>query len=112
MKDPSTYDRFPTVPISDSNAACYVGWQKIAEALRPLPPITVVEVYPGCDADHIETSLASALKPELIIRSEEALLPAEIIENTIYATLGTDRVFAFLRPWNLEAFFCPDKLVS
>ena len=110
MKGSSTYDRFPTVAVSDWNASCYVGWEKIAEALQPLPPITVVEIYPGCDVERIETSLASTLKPELIIRSEEALLPPEIIESTIYATLGTDRVFAFMRPWDLEAFFCPDKL--
>jgi mannose-6-phosphate isomerase class I len=110
VKAPSTYDRFPTVSVSDSDAACRVGWEKIAEALQPLPSVTVVEVYPGCDTDHIETSLTSILKPELIIRSQEALLPADAIENKIYATLGTDRVFAFMRTWNLEAFFCPEKL--
>jgi mannose-6-phosphate isomerase class I len=110
VKAPSTYDRFPTVRVSDPDAVCCVGWEKIAEALLPLPPVTVVETYPGCDVDCIETALASALKPELIVRSEEALLPPEIIESTIYATLGTDRVFAFMRPWDLEAFFCPDKL--
>jgi mannose-6-phosphate isomerase class I len=110
VKGPSTYDRFPTVAVSDSNAGCYVGWEKIAEALQPLPPITVVEVYPGCDVDRIETTLASALKPELVIRSEDALLSSEIIESTIYSTLGTDRVFAFMRPWDLESFFCPNEL--
>jgi mannose-6-phosphate isomerase class I len=112
VKEPSAYDRFPTVRISDSDAGCYVGWGKIADALQPLRPVTVVEAYPGCDIDHIETRLAPALKPELIIRSMEALLPAEIIESRIYSTLGTDRVFALMRPWDLEAFFCPDKLAS
>jgi len=66
VKSTSTYDRFPTVAVSDSNAGCYVGWEKIAEALQPLPPITVVEIYPGCDVDRIETSLASTLKPEVL----------------------------------------------
>jgi mannose-6-phosphate isomerase class I len=110
VKAPSSYDRFPTVRVSDSDATCYIGWGKIADALRPLPPVTVVELYPGCDADLIETSLASLLKPELILRSAEALLRPEIIESTIYSTLGTDRVFAFMRPWDLESFFSPDKL--
>jgi mannose-6-phosphate isomerase class I len=112
LKSRSTYDRFPTVSVSDSNAGCFVGWEEICGALQPLPPVTVVEVYPGCDTDHIEASLAAILKPELIIRSEEALLTAEVIENKVYSTLGTDRVFAFMHPWTLEDFFCPDKLAS
>lgn len=112
MKSRSTYDRFPTVRISDSDEACYVGWQRIAEALQPLPPVTVVEVYPGCDTASIERALASILKPELIIRAEDAFLTAEQIESTIYATLGTDRVFSFMRPWKLDDFFCPEKLAA
>jgi hypothetical protein len=58
---PSNYDRFPVVPISTSPEGCYAGWQEIGEALLPLPPITVVEVYPGCDTDDIATSLSSLL---------------------------------------------------
>ncbi len=112
MKSRSTYDRFPAVRISDADEGCYVGWQKIAEALQPLPPVTVIEVYPGCDRTLIERELASVLKPELVIHAEDAFLPPEHIENTIYSTLGADRVFAFMRPWKLDDFFCPEKLAS
>jgi len=112
VKSRSTYDRFPAVRISDGSEACYVGWQKIAEALQPLPPVTVIEAYPGCDTASIKRELASVLKPELIIRAEDAFLPPEQIESTIYSTLGTDRVFAFMQPWKLDDFFCPEKLAS
>ena len=112
VKTHSTYDRFPAVHISDSDAGCYVGWAEICQALQPLVEVTVVEVYPGCDTNGIEASLTSVLKPDLIIRSEEALLPADVIEKKIYSTLGTDRVFAFMHSWTLGDFFCPDKLTS
>jgi mannose-6-phosphate isomerase class I len=112
VKTHSTYDRFPAVHISDSDADCYVGWAEICQALQPLAAVTVVEVYPGCDTNGIEASLTSVLKPDLIIRSEEALLSADVIEEKIYSTLGADRVFAFMQPWTLGDFFCPDKLTS
>lgn len=108
----STYDRFPAVRISDSDDPCYVGWSRIAAALEPLPPVTVVEIYPGCDARAIERALVSSLQPGLVIRAEEAYLSPEQIESRIYSTLGTDRVFAFMRPWQLKDFFCPEKLAS
>src|ERR1700722_15788188 len=110
VKTHSTFDRFPAVHISDSDARCYVGWAEICQALQPLAAVTVVEVYPGCDTNGIEASLTSVLKPDLIIRSEEALLSADVIEEKIYSTLGADRVFAFMQPWTLGDFFCPDKL--
>jgi mannose-6-phosphate isomerase class I len=110
VKAASTYDRFPTVRFSDSEDGCYIGWKRISEALQPLTPVTVVEIYPGCDVGAIETALVSALKPEIVIRSEEALLPPETIESTIYSTLGKDRVFALMRPWTLDEFFNPEKL--
>jgi hypothetical protein len=110
VKAASTYDRFPTVRVSDSEDGCYIGWKSIAEALQPLAPVTAVEIYPGCDVGAIETALTSALKPEIVIRSEEALLPPETIESTIYSTLGKDRVFGLMRPWTLDEFFSPEKL--
>jgi mannose-6-phosphate isomerase class I len=108
----SNYDRFPVVPISISPEGCYAGWQQISDALLPLPPITVVEVYPGCDTDSIARSLSSLLQPELVLRSEEALLPAEQIESDIYSTLGDDRVFAVMQAWDLASFFCSKKIAS
>jgi mannose-6-phosphate isomerase class I len=108
----STYDRFPTVHISDSDADCHVGWEEICAALLPLSRVTVVEAYPGVDVDSIERTIVPLLKPELVIRSEEALLPAAILEDKFRSALGNDRVFACMQPWTLDSFFSTEKIAS
>ena len=67
-----------------------MGWAEICQALQPLAAVTVVEVYPGCDTNGIEASLTSVLKPDLIIRSEEAFLSADMIEKKISSELFKD----------------------
>ena len=112
MTSSSIYDLFPAVQISDSAQDCSVGWDQICQALSPLPHRTVVETYPGVDSNLVEASLTARLKPDMVIHSAEAFLPAEDIEKEIYQSLGTDRVFAFMQDRKLEDFFCAEKLAS
>ncbi len=104
------YDLCPAVRVSNSAEDCRLGWDEICTALRPLPHCTVIEIYPGGDVDLIEASLLARLKPDLVIRSLDALLPPEEIENNIYQPLGTDRVFAFMQERRLESFFSAEKI--
>lgn len=108
----NTYDRFPFVGISSSDCDCLAGWEEIRQRLSPAPRLTVVELYPGCFAQEIESSLLSALKPDLVLRSDDALLSPDELDRKFGRTLGNDPVFARMEPWQLEDFFCPEKLAG
>jgi mannose-6-phosphate isomerase class I len=106
----SSYDRFPYVRVTDSDADCLATWRCISDVLRHSPGVTVLELYPGCNVEEIEAHLIPALKPDLILRSEEALLTPAELDGKFKSTLGDDPVFAYMYPWELRDFFCPDKL--
>ncbi|MHB1745649.1 MAG: class I mannose-6-phosphate isomerase, partial [Acidobacteriaceae bacterium] len=106
----SNYDRFPFVRVTDTDTDCIAGWQSVGDTLRFLPDLTVLELYPGCDADEIGSRLIPALKPDLVLRSEEALLTPAELEKKFGPALSDDPVFAYMHPWELRDFFCPAKL--
>ncbi len=108
----ANYDRFPFVRVTDKDTDCFAGWKNIGDALQPAPApyLTVVEMYPGCDVSAIESRLIPALKPDLILRSQDALLTPAELDEKFRQTLGDDPVFARMRPWELQDFFCPVKL--
>lgn len=106
----SRYDRFPYVRVTANNADCSAGWESIREILSLSPGVTVLELYPGCNADEIESHLLPSLQPDCILRSQDAILtPAELNEK-FSQSLGNDPVFAMMCPWELKDFFCPTKL--
>ena len=70
----ANYDRFPVVEISSNDCDCLLGWEEIGQKLRELPGLTVIELYPGCFAEEIASHSICALKPDLVLRSDEALL--------------------------------------
>jgi mannose-6-phosphate isomerase class I len=111
----STYDRFPFIPVTENDADCSVGWQDIGRTLEACfmqtsSTVVVVEAYPGCNTNEISSRLRSLLNPDLTLRSEDALLSPRELEEKFGETLGSDPVFAFMHPWQLENFFCPIKL--
>lgn len=111
MTTPRTrYDRFPSVSVTGDNADCALGWEEIAQALPRVPGITVVELYPGCDTQEIAARLRSALEPDLVLLSEDALLSPVELEEKFSAQLGDDPVFACMRASRLEEFFSDEKL--
>ncbi len=106
----SSYDRFPHVRVTANNDDCLAGWESIGETLRLSSGVTVLELYPGCSAEEIELHLVPALEPDLILRSQDALLTAAELEEKFGHTLGNDPVFAVMHPWELKDFFCSSRL--
>ncbi len=104
------YDRSPIVPVTPNTADCALGWDEIGQALSHAGNLIAVELYPGCDAAAIEQALVTALQPQHVIRTADALLSPEAIEAKFAETLGTDRVFAFMHPWTIADFFSPAAL--
>ncbi|HTR25384.1 MAG TPA: class I mannose-6-phosphate isomerase [Terriglobales bacterium] len=104
----SNYDKHPLVRVSDSSDAGVVGWDAIGRHLMAsVPPgkfVVCVECYPGCFEKDIEKKLVGALKPELVLRAEDAYLPASTIESLCAHDLGDDPVFAFMGKYELSDF--------
>ena len=110
MSRRSTYDRFPFVSVTLSDADCFLGWAEVQGALRPVGGVMAVELYPGCNIEEIESHLVASLKPDHILKSSVALLsPAQLAEK-FKPALGDDPVFAYMQPWPIEEYFCPSKL--
>ena len=81
MKSPSTYDKYPTVPIG-SAADSAVGWEKVLERLgSSRPRILCVESYPGVFEKEIEHAVASALRPVQVFRASDTLKSAAKLEQ-------------------------------
>ncbi len=108
----STYDRFPYVAVTARDSDCHLGWSEIAQALQAPVAKTVVELYPGCFVDEILPHLTGAVLPDLILRSEDALLDPDALERKFADALGDDPVFACMQPWQLADFFCPEKIAE
>ena len=108
----ATYDRFPFIAVSQNDADCRVGWEEIGRLLHSAPMRTVVELYPGCDAEAIEAGLVASLQSATVLRSHDALLSPAELEQKFAKMLGNDRVFAHMERRTLQEFFDPQKLVA
>ncbi len=106
----STYDKLPFVIVTENDADCHVGWDDIGDALQTRSGLVAVELYPGCNADQITFHLVSVLRPNLVLRSDVALLSPSELDDKFKDALGDDAVFAFMQCWQLEDFFSADKL--
>src|SRR5258706_1001525 len=104
----STYDKYPFVRVSDSRDGCEAGWDAIGQRLkatvRPGRVVICVECYPGCFEKEIEQQLVSALKPQVVLRSEEVYLPGSAVRSLCARDLGDDPVFAFMGKYELSEF--------
>ena len=107
----STYDKYPTVPISSSSAECAVGWASVLKRLQGgAPRILCVECYPGVDLEEIERAVATALQPAKIFRASEALKPGAELERMLSSFLTDDPVFGRMNGLRIEDFMDPGKL--
>lgn len=107
MKNHCKYDKRPSVVISQKDSECLYNWNEIAETLGRYPEARriAIECYPGVLPAPIVQELIPALHPELLLRSETAMLPAQEIEAKFASILGDDPVFARMEPHDLEEFF-------
>lgn len=104
------YDRFPFVA-AGSAEECLAGWKTIAEAFRRTPGVVIcVECYPGALVDEIEQGIKAALSDWFVIRTEDAFLPAQALEQRFQQLLTDDPVFGRMSNTELEDFFDPEKL--
>ena len=114
MRRSSSYDRFPTIAVSDDMSACSSGWEAIAAHMlegldRTKPTVLAVECYPGTDTAEIRAGLESLRAPTLLF-AEDALKSQEAIDALLQPWLGDDLVFSRMRSWEIGLFFDPEKV--
>lgn len=115
MNSPSSYDKRPSVLISEREQDCALGWHEILNALRAHSNALriAIECYPGVLLEPLKRELIPALTLEpldLVLESAQAMLPAQAIESKFASALGEDPVFGFLSPRALEDFFDVSKV--
>lgn len=114
MKPQSSYDREPTIRVSENSSACHTGWSAVAGRLRAAIgsvgcKVVVAECYPGVILDEVRLGLGG-LEWNAIICVEDALhSPAELMV-LLEPFLGTDPVFGRMTAWQLSQFFDPVKV--
>jgi len=112
------YDKFPFVPVPDGANACVTGWNAIGEKLQHAvakravcKTVIVVECYTGVHEDEVLRELRARLRPALVLRANEAMLPPEKIDALVAPFLGgNDPVFGFLSGLTLPEFFDRSKV--
>ena len=114
MTTNSSYDKFPTIHVSDDASLCHSGWEAIvAEVRRGLDAnarsVLAVECYPGTDTEEIRAGLHD-LGASTVIFAEDALKSPEAIDALLKPWLGDDLVFSRMRSWEISLFFDPEKV--
>src|SRR5215468_333720 len=112
----SNYDKYPLVKVSSSRADCDMGWKAIAERLKGSTKsgrfVVCVECYPGCFEGDIERELASAIKPAMVLRTNECLRPESEILSMCEHDLGDDPVFGFMNRYVVGDFLDARKVAQ
>jgi mannose-6-phosphate isomerase class I len=108
----STYDKRPSILISESEYDCALGWNEIATVLSSHGSARriAVECYPGTHTGSLRDELARIFGPSRVLESGDAMLPAEVIEAKFAGSLGDDPVFGRMADHRLASFFDAAKL--
>src|SRR5258707_2338903 len=113
----SNYDKFPFGPVTDREEDCQVGWAAVARqldvALTGKRSILCVECYPGTNLGEVESGLAFALKPRIVVRAESCLKSPGELDSTLATYLGgDDPVFGRMNGVTLRDFLDPQKVAD
>ena len=113
----SNFNKYPEIRIQGYDEHCFRGWESItgellgALSVHPsLVKIIAVECYQGVDDDEIMGRLVGGMKPGLLIRTRDLMLPAEVIDEMTYPDVTDDRIFGFITRRIMEDFMDPLRL--
>lgn len=112
MTTRSTYDKRPSILISESEQECALGWNEIATVLSSHDSARriAVECYPGTDTGSLRDEVARIFAPTLVLDSCDAMLAPEVVEAKFAGSLGEDPVFGRMADHKLASFFDAAKL--
>jgi mannose-6-phosphate isomerase class I len=113
----SNYDKSPYVEIKGYENSAWRGYEAITSELNRKvrefnkdKVVIAVECYPGVKEEEVLTALKQSIKPDLIIKSEDASYSGEKITQMIQRNLTEDRVFGVLSCHTLDEFFDASRI--
>ena len=113
----SNFTKYPEIRIRGYDEHCYRGWGPITGkllsrlAVHPaLTKIIAVDCYQGVDDEEILGRLVEGLKPGLLIRTRDLMLPEEVIEDMTYPDVTDDRIFGFITRRIMTDFIDPLRI--
>lgn len=110
-----TYDQRPAIEFEGRalrGAELWASLDADARARSASAPVIVLDTYPGADVRALVAEAAAHLPRYVCVDVEDAALPTEAIDRLIAAYLTSDRVFGILCPYELTAFYDPDRLAA
>ncbi len=112
---PSNYDKNPYINVMGFSGHAWQGWDAIWDAIKSkhgerADSVLTIDCYPGVDLVELEKQLVQHFPEALLINSEHAKYPEEVIFNMIERHITDDRVFGFIAPHKLDEFFDGDRL--
>ncbi len=113
----SNYDKYPFIPVNDSESTCWKGWEQIVgqlqEELEGLDSYTLVfDHYQGVSHREYLESVTQYVEFDRVVDVSKALKGAEAIQEMIHPDVTDDRVFGYLTRLHLEDFFDPDLFIA
>ncbi len=113
----STYDKYPSIPVSDRSADCTVGWDQICArlnehlaSLRQDRVVVVVDCYHGVLHEEVEKALREGLRHQAFFNSTDAFKSEQEITQIVYPYVTDDRVFGYMTDLTVGSYFDASRL--
>lgn len=117
-----TYDLRPVIDVRDFGRA-EVGYPAAVGAIRSAlgnaaskdeaaRVVVAIECYPGTDFDALHEQLIAPLSPALVIKADECMQDAAVIQERIADTITDDRVFGILSHYTIDQFLDSERLAT
>ncbi len=119
IPEAARYRRFPRVEVPGHWFACRSGWEDTGNVLRSEVAarrnrtgarfLLAVETYPGVH-DDVLPHLIGVLRPDRVVRTEDALAPPRTVDDLVAPDLTDDPVFGRVSRLTLEQFFSDQEV--
>jgi mannose-6-phosphate isomerase class I len=104
----SNYDKYPAIRVPVDGECAWQGWPAILEQIRAQVAqgarVIAVECYPGVFESEVLEVLSQALRPALVLRTNDCWKPSAEIDATVARDLTDDPVFGRMTGVTLDDF--------
>lgn len=109
----SGYDRYPETTVDGFDDSAWNGWEQIGRVLKTAMEgrwVLVADCYPGVNEQELSENLIRALKPDVVIRSEDIFFDGERLTEIMQPFLTDDRVRGKMYHGTVSDFVDPERL--
>jgi mannose-6-phosphate isomerase class I len=116
VNEQPSYDRFPCIAAPAAPDSFWQGWESILERVRGEAPqgarVLAVECYPGVFVDEIARVFAEALRPDLLLLTEDCYREPREIARMVARDLTGDAVFGRMNGFTIRDFADPSRVAA